>query len=125
MNVVIADDSGTARMFVRRCFEVAGLWDAKVFEASDGEAVLRLLETVAVQLIITDLNMPVMDGRALLLALKRQNVAIPTIVVTSAANAALVAELKQLGALAVLRKPPTPALALEALRELGIEGGQR
>jgi CheY-like chemotaxis protein len=107
-------------MFVRRCFEVAGLWDATIHEAGDGEQVLRLLDANVFGLIITDLNMPGMDGRALLIELRERKLGIPIIVVSSAANAALSAELTQLGAAAVVRKPPTPALALQALERLNL-----
>lgn len=116
--VIIADDSDTARMFVRRCFEVAGLADATILEAANGQEVLDYLDESEVQLVITDLNMPVVDGRTLLRTLRKRPEDIPVIVVSSATNAALVLELSELGAVAVVKKPPTPALAVEALKRV-------
>jgi two-component system, chemotaxis family, chemotaxis protein CheY len=114
-NVIIADDSTTARMFVRRCFEVAGLADSSIQEAADGAQVLTFVQQGKFDLIITDLNMPVLDGRALLSKLRQSGNGVPVIVVSSAANAALTEELLALGAAAVVKKPPSPALALAAL----------
>jgi two-component system, chemotaxis family, chemotaxis protein CheY len=119
-NVIIADDSETARLFVRRCFEIAGLADATIFEARDGKEALSLLETHAIELVITDLNMPGLDGRALIqkMRLDARWQKLPVIVVSSAANAELHNELKTLGAQAVLKKPPTPEHAAKCLEVL-------
>ena len=37
--ILLVDDSATARMFLRRCFEIAGLSDAQYLEAASAEAV--------------------------------------------------------------------------------------
>jgi CheY-like chemotaxis protein len=60
--------------------------------------------------------MPVVDGRSLLIRLRAGGSTVPVIVVSSAANAAMTAEMTALGAAAVLRKPPSPAAACESLR---------
>lgn len=123
-NVIIADDSDTARMFVRRCFEIAGLAEANIMEAPNGYEVLKILRTKEVDLVITDLNMPELDGRSLLKEMRsdvRWSV-IPVIIVSSAANAELQSELKLLGAQAVVKKPPSPEQASQCLRVLSRRG---
>jgi two-component system chemotaxis response regulator CheY len=124
-NVIIADDSAMARMFVRRCFEVAGLADSLIREADCGNEVLKLLEESPADLIITDLNMPNMDGRELLKAVKQREATrgIPVIVVTSVANASLSRELQAAGATIVMKKPPNPVLATKALDIIKSIGG--
>lgn len=116
-HVIIADDSDTARMFVRRCFEIAGLAESTIHEARDGNHAIALLESAPVELVITDLNMPGLDGRALIGRMRGDSrwAHIPVIVVSSAANAELQRELKALGAQAVVKKPPNPEHAAKCL----------
>lgn len=118
--VIIADDSSTARMFVRRCFEVAGLAEAQIVEVSSGLEVLQKLEAESFDLVITDLNMPEIKGDDLIRRMKANSATkdIPIIVVSSAYNTRMNEELTALGALRVLKKPPTPMLAAEALQPL-------
>jgi len=56
---LVVDDSPTMRKLVAAVMTEMGL---EVREAGDGQEALRALEDTSVQLIITDLNMPVMDG---------------------------------------------------------------
>lgn len=119
-NVIIADDSDTARMFVRRCFEIAGLAESTIYEARDGQHAIEFLESAPIELVITDLNMPGIDGRALIQRMRSEPrwADIPVIVVSSAANAELQKELKALGASAVVKKPPNPEHAAKCLEVL-------
>ena len=118
--IIIADDSRTARMVTRRCLEIAGWGDADFFEAGDGETALDLVRNHKADLLVTDLNMPRMEGAALLRAIKsspRLN-HLPVLVISSMSSQAREDELLQLGAFAVLAKPVSPAAVLEALKKL-------
>lgn len=115
-NILIADDSGTARMIIRKCFEIAGLNDSNFIEAQNGHEVLVMLESLRIDLLVTDLNMPVLDGKALLEKLKSTPglEGIPVIVITSGNNPSRERELKKLGADLVLGKPISPAAIARA-----------
>jgi two-component system chemotaxis response regulator CheY len=118
--IIIADDSRTARMVTRRCLEIAGLGDAEILEAADGQEALDLVKNHAADLLVTDLNMPHMEGSALLRAIKsspRLN-AVPVMVISSMSSQAREHELIKLGAFAVLPKPVSPAAFMEALELL-------
>lgn len=117
MRIVIADDSGTARMVIRRCLSIIGLADADVLEACDGAQALDLLKQQDTDLLITDLNMPVMTGEQLLKRVKANPrlTGIPVLVITSAGNQAREVELTALGAYGVLNKPVSPALLMQRL----------
>lgn len=123
--IVIADDSMTARMFIRRCLQIIGFSEAAMVEAEHGREALTRLKEAPTDLLITDLNMPVMDGEVLLKWVKanpRLN-SLPVLVITSAGNPAKEAELMALGALGVINKPVSPAVLnqkLEPLRGGGI-----
>ncbi|MFQ5675210.1 MAG: response regulator, partial [bacterium] len=115
-NIIIADDSATARMIIRRCLEIAGFVEATFVEAEDGEVALNLAKENKADLLITDLNMPNMDGFTLLKRVKaspRLN-ALPVLVISSASNEAIDKELIDGGAFAVLNKPVTPASVSQA-----------
>jgi len=108
--IVIADDSGTARMFTVRCLEVLGYQNVDTIECENGAEALQNLKNKQTDLLITDLTMPVMDGTALVrmvseddsLDVKR------VIVVTSAGNPAKEEELAKYGA-SIISKPISPA----------------
>ncbi|MEJ2199509.1 MAG: response regulator [Desulfuromonadaceae bacterium] len=115
--IVIADDSATARMFIKRCLEIIGFSDATLVEAADGKEALTKIKEAPTDLVITDLNMPVMDGETLIkwiVANPKIN-QVPVLVVTSAGNPAKEAELLALGAMAILSKPVSPPALLEKL----------
>lgn len=120
MRIVIADDSGTARMVIRRCLSIIGLADADIHEAGHGAEALELLKESATDLLITDLNMPVMTGEQLLKRVKGSPrlTGIPVLVITSAGNQAKETELLSLGAFGVLNKPVSPALLLQRLEPI-------
>jgi two-component system, chemotaxis family, chemotaxis protein CheY len=115
--IVIADDSATARMFIKRCLEIIGFGDADLVEAVNGKEALAKTKEAPTDLVITDLNMPVMSGETLLkwIAANPKLNQIPVLVVSSAGNPAKEAELLALGAIAILSKPLSPPSLLEKL----------
>ncbi len=115
--IVIADDSSTARMFIRRCLEIVGLRDQTFVEATNGREALDLLKEAPTDLLVTDLNMPQMDGETLLKWIRANPKlsSTPVVVITSAGNPAKEARLLELGALRVINKPVTPTVLMETL----------
>ncbi|MBN2711840.1 MAG: response regulator [Planctomycetes bacterium] len=118
--IMIVDDSATARMFTRRCLEITGCNESEFVEAVNGRDALEKLRESAVDLVVSDVTMPEMDGRELVMrivASPKLN-SIPVVVITSAGNPALEEELKSMGVLAVIAKPISPPLLEEALKSL-------
>jgi len=115
--IVIADDSSTARMFIRRCLEIIGLRDETFVEAANGREALAQLKEAPTDLLVTDLNMPQMDGEALLKWIRANPKlsTLPVVVITSAGNPAKEARLLELGALRVINKPVTPTVLMDTL----------
>lgn len=120
MKIVIADDSATARMVVKRCLEIAGFYDAEFVEAGNGREALQKIRESEPDMVFTDLTMPEMDGMEMLWSIRQEDdyKALPVVFITSANNPAKEVELKELGAFAVLAKPLNPAELAEALRPL-------
>lgn len=122
--IIIADDSSLARMFTARCLTVAGFVDFSIVEAQDGQEVYALMCEEKPDLLITDLNMPEMDGLELLnLVNKSEELKdTPIIVITSAGNSTQREELTKLGAKAILSKPITPSDISDAIGPLLTKG---
>ncbi|MFH2067603.1 MAG: response regulator [Pseudomonadota bacterium] len=118
--IIIVDDSSTARMFIKRCFEISGCQDVEFLEAGNGLQALEQIKKVPVDLVVSDLHMPEMDGTDLLKRIKSSPRfhEIPVIIISSAANPKKVEELKALLALDVLSKPVSPASVSQAIKPL-------
>ena len=117
--IIIADDSATARMFIKRCLEIIGLGEAEFVEADDGKAALNAAKEKVPDLLLTDLNMPIMDGETLLKWVKASPklCEVPVIIITSAGNPAKEDQLLKLGARKVLNKPISPPVMMDALAD--------
>ncbi|MGE0324719.1 MAG: response regulator [Polyangiaceae bacterium] len=115
MQVLIADDSAIARMFVKRCAEVAGLHDAEFTEAKDGAEAFELATAKHFDLCFMDLNMPKVHGREVLAHLAASGIKARVVVISSAVNDKVRAELQSLGAFRVLSKPFSPAALGEVI----------
>jgi len=61
-NVLIVDDSPILRAAIKKVVKLAGIGEDHIFEAGNGQEALNVLETVWTDLVLLDLNMPVMDG---------------------------------------------------------------
>jgi len=114
-HLMIVDDSPLMRAFVRRTVEVAGLEVASYLEAANGaEALIKLRARATagppIDLILTDINMPVMDGEGLLRELKKdpQLCPIPVVVVSTDSTDQRVGDLMRQGATDYVRKPFPP-----------------
>jgi two-component system, NtrC family, response regulator AtoC len=101
-HVLVADDDKNGR----RMLEILiGKLGCQVSTAADGVAALEIIRNTSVDLLITDLNMPKMDGLALLAALREEDNDIPVIVVTAYGTVeSAVAAMKQ-GALDFIMRP--------------------
>lgn len=115
--ILIVDDSETSRMIIRKCFTMTGDENSTFFEAEDGIHALAVLGEKTVDLVVTDLNMPRMDGVTLVRKLRKgeRTKDLPVVVISSMGNDHLDQELKSLSVTAIIRKPLTPAKVRDAL----------
>lgn len=100
LSVLIVDDSSTIRLIVRRCLEQGELGLTDVWEAGNGEEALEVLARQAVDVVLSDINMPKMDGFQLLTAMKQNErwKTIPVLMITNEAAASAVIDAVQKGA---------------------------
>jgi two-component system, chemotaxis family, chemotaxis protein CheY len=109
LDVLIVDDSAAIRKILQRVLVQAELPLGKVLEASDGREAIAALKQQTVGLILSDINMPNMDGLQLLSELKanEQWKNVPVLMISTEASQAKVMEAVQLGARGFVRKPFT------------------
>lgn len=115
-NVLIVDDSGILRTAIRKVVRLAGIEDDRIHEAGNGQDALTVLDTVWIDLVLLDLNMPVMDGEefARRLRSKPDLADVAVVVVSTEANKERLQRLRDLGVVDSLHKPFEP----EDLRRL-------
>jgi two-component system chemotaxis response regulator CheY len=108
--VLIVDDSPAMRSFVRRVMELSGFDLSECFEAGDGSAAMSLLRSEWVDAILTDINMPGMDGEEFLRLLSADDLlrSIPAIVISTDATRNRMDRLATLGARGYITKPFLP-----------------
>jgi two-component system, chemotaxis family, chemotaxis protein CheY len=110
--VLIIDDSAAMRAFIRRVFDLSGLDVERIFEAGDGQEAIQLLDCERVDVILTDINMPGMDGEEFIRQFSMSGKAktTPIIVVSTDATTARRDRLLELGASGYLIKPFAPEM---------------
>jgi two-component system chemotaxis response regulator CheY len=109
IRTLIVDDSSVMRKIVERALRQAGLETLVVHEAGSGAEGLDVLKGQQVDIILSDINMPVMDGLEFLRQLKVQNLApgVPVIMITTESSEEHVKQAIQAGAVGYIRKPFT------------------
>ena len=109
IRTLIVDDSSVMRKIVERSLRQAGLELLVVHEAGSGTEGLDLLRTNDVDLILSDINMPSMDGLEFLRQIKAQNLAlgVPVVMITTESSEEHVKQAILAGAQGYIRKPFT------------------
>ena len=109
MNVLIVDDSSVMRKIVERSLRQAGLELGKVLEANNGAEALALVQENSFDLILSDINMPTMDGLEFVRQLQSVESAkgVPVVMITTEGSESRVVEALSCGARGYIRKPFT------------------
>lgn len=115
MKILVTDDSRVMRQIVIRTLRQAGLGGHDVVEADSGLDALEKIRTEAPDVVLSDWNMPGMDGITLLGTLRRQGHTLPFGFVTSEGSQEMRARAARAGADFVIAKPFTPEAFTEAL----------
>lgn len=109
LRVLLVDDSPTTRRFLRHLLESLGI--QRIVEAGNGQEAVAKLSDTLVDLVMTDYNMPEMDGQQLTEYIRQQSwqSSVPILMVTSESNSSRLAAVEQAGVSAICDKPMEPA----------------
>ena len=114
-NALIVDDEAHVRVFLRLLLKEAGI--DRVWEAGDGAEALALAAAHAPELVLLDVNLPVMSGLEVLERLATVQPGVPVIMVSSQSAMKTVLECAKLGAIAYILKQSPKSEAAKLLRE--------
>lgn len=116
--ILVVDDSKAMRLIVRRTLRQAGFGEYEVEEAANGLEALERIGQAAPALVISDWNMPEMNGIELLKELNARKVSVRFGFVTTEGTPDMRAMADEAGALFLIAKPFTPEQFESALRPL-------
>lgn len=129
LSILVVDDSLPMRMVITKTIKASGFAMAEYEEAEDGLDALKILKKKWIDIVVTDFNMPNMNGLELVTEMKKDDLlkSIPVLVVTTEGGDARVAEFKEKGVAGYIKKPFTPeeirAKLHEILGEVGDDDG--
>ncbi|RPJ05193.1 MAG: response regulator, partial [Deltaproteobacteria bacterium] len=109
-NVLIVDDSQTMRRVIRKSVEISGFDLGECWEAGNGREALDLLQSHWIDLILTDLNMPELNGLEMLRELRKDEIHrnTPVVLITTEGNEPRIREAQALGMNGYVQKPFHP-----------------
>ncbi|MBF0100263.1 MAG: response regulator [Desulfobacterales bacterium] len=119
-NILIVDDSLPMRSVVKKTIKASGFSSSNFYEAENGKQALDIIKQEWMDIIITDYNMPDMNGIELIKELKKDDflTSIPILVVTTEGSQKKILEFMTHGASGYIKKPFTPELIREKLVEI-------
>jgi two-component system, chemotaxis family, chemotaxis protein CheY len=115
-SILIVDDSLPMRSVIKRTLKAAGYGNSELLEAANGKEALALMKNNWIDIVLTDYNMPVMNGLEFIKALKADDLSkeIPVVVISTEGNESKIKEFMDCGAAGYITKPFTA----EAIRDL-------
>jgi two-component system chemotaxis response regulator CheY len=119
-NILIVDDSNSMRAIIKKIIRISGFNVGNCWEAADGKEAMKVLKNEWVDLVLTDINMPNMDGMELITVMKKDQLlrSIPVVMVTAEGSEKRVQEAMKLGAKGYIKKPFLPEDIKNALTKI-------
>ena len=111
--LMVEDEAATLRFYLAG---LRGMQEFRLLAAENGAEALAVLQSNPVDVVVTDLKMPVLDGYALLAILAERYPSLPVIVLTAVAEPGMLTRAVELGALRILAKPIKLSLLMEEIR---------
>jgi len=116
LRFLIVDDFSTMRRIVRSLLKEMGYQNAD--EAEDGQAAMAKLRSQPFDFVVSDINMPNMNGFELLQAIKADDALLPVLMVTAEARKEDIVQAAQSGAAGYIVKPFTKATLEEKIGKI-------
>ncbi|MGA4530735.1 response regulator [Ectopseudomonas chengduensis] len=114
--LLVCDDSNMARKQLIRALPPE--WPVSLSQANNGEEALALIRQGLCPVMLLDLTMPVLDGYQTLAALRAEGLSSKVIVVSGDVQEKAVRRVRELGALAFIKKPADPEILRQTLIDL-------
>ena len=120
LNILLVDDSEIIRAVIKKTLKVAGIMTGQIYEAGNGREALGILQENWVDLVMADINMPIMNGIELIDTMSQDSVlkSIPIMVISTEGSETRIEELRARGVKAYVRKPFTPEQIKRTIDEI-------
>ena len=118
MKIMVIDDSKAMRMIVIRTLRQAGFGGHEIVQAENGVEALRMIEESLPDLVLSNWNMPEMNGLELLNALNEKEISLKFGFVTSEGTPEMRQKASEAGALFLIAKPFTPDAFRDTLEKV-------
>lgn len=120
LNILVVDDSETVRAIIAKTLELAKVPINELYNAANGKEALDVLRDNWVDLVFSDINMPIMGGVEMIEKMYSDDLlkTIPVVVVSTEGSKTRIEELKTKGVRAYIRKPFTPELVREVVADI-------
>ena len=122
--ILLVDDSKTTRKVIAKTLRMAKVPIDELFEASNGKEALEVLGEKWIDLVLADINMPVMNGIEMIEKMSEEGMLknIPVIMVSTVGSETRIEQLKTKGVKAYIRKPFLPEVIGKVVDDiLGVE----
>lgn len=116
--ILVTDDSSMSRKLVIKALPPE--WEVEISQASNGQEALELCRQGKAHVMFLDLTMPVMDGFGVLEEIKKEGLNVFVIVISADVQPKAQERVKELGAIAFLKKPVKREEVTQVLTEFGI-----
>ena len=109
-NILIVDDSAIVRAVIKKTLTISGVKLGGLFYAENGQKALDKSKDEWIDMVLTDINMPIMGGIELINKMSDSGLlkTIPVIIISTEGSQTRIDELKEMGVSAYIRKPFTP-----------------
>ena len=123
-NILVVDDSRTTRMIISKTLSMARVPINELHQAENGQEALSILGREWIDLVLADINMPVMDGVEMVNKMSADGLmkTVPVVVVSTEGSKTRIEEMRSKGVRAYIRKPFTPEVVKNIVED--ILGGQ-
>ncbi len=119
-SILLVDDSLPMRSVLKKTLKAAGYSDSEFHEAANGKEALDLVKGKWIDIVITDYNMPVMDGMEFVKELKKDDTFkdTPVVIVSTEASQSKIDEFMNQGATGYITKPFTPEAIRNTIKDI-------
>jgi len=116
---MVVDDSKTVRTIITKTLELSRMPISSIFQAANGKEALEILDDNWIDIVLTDINMPEMNGIEMVDKMQENGIldSIPVVVISTEGSTTRMKQLKQKGVSAYIQKPFSP----EQIRDVVID----
>jgi two-component system chemotaxis response regulator CheY len=119
MNILIVEDSSVMRSMIAKTVQLSGVDIGDIYQAANGREGLECLDRQRVDLVIADINMPVMNGEDMIdeMLAHPEHRHLPIMVISTEGSQTRIERLRQKGAV-FLQKPFSPEKVRDVLKQM-------